>query len=249
MRHVSERCAQARCNDKEYGRKVISAIASVICIAILSCGMLIWTVGAQAQNQNIRFWSGPGGNFDFYILALSWSPTYCAQEGQGRGSAQCQAGRKIGFTVHGLWPQYAAGYPSNCPSSERAVPQATMDGIRDLFPDTGLARYQWRKHGSCSGSDPDSYFRATRQAANKVRIPDKLKNLNGPLSMQAIDIERAFSAANPGLRSDMMRVMCRRGELQEVRVCFDKTVRGFANCGRVERGNCGYSEVVIKPAR
>lgn len=246
MTHVCDHRAVARWDDgRLYGQASILAFL----VALFCFGALFLTAEAQAQNQNVRFWSGPGGNFDFYVLSLSWSPTFCAQEGQDRGSAQCEAGRRIGFTVHGLWPQYSAGYPSNCPAGERAVPRATLDGIRDLFPDSGLARYQWRKHGSCSGADPDSYFRATRQAAGKVRIPDRLKNMSGPLSMQAIDIERAFSAANPGLRSDMMRVMCRRGALQEVRVCFDRDIRGFASCGKVERGNCGFTDVAIKPAR
>lgn len=167
MTHVCDHRAVARWDvGKLHGQANVLAFL----VALFCFGAFFLTAEAQAQNQNVRFWSGPGGSFDFYVLSLSWSPTFCALEGQGRGSAQCEAGHRIGFTVHGLWPQYSAGYPSNCPAGERAVPRATMDGIRDLFPDSGPARYQWRKHGSCSGADPDSCFRATRQAAGKVRI-------------------------------------------------------------------------------
>ena len=31
------------------------------------------------------------GDFDYYVLALSWSPTWCALEGEARNSPQCDA--------------------------------------------------------------------------------------------------------------------------------------------------------------
>ena len=32
------------------------------------------------------------GDFDYYILALSWSPTWCALEGDGRRAPECAEG-------------------------------------------------------------------------------------------------------------------------------------------------------------
>ncbi len=217
----------------------------------LCCAALIAQVPAhgQLQQQQRSFWSSPGGNFDYYVLSLSWSPSFCADKGESRGSAQCAVGRGLGFTVHGLWPQFRYGYPSNCPTANRAVPRNVMDGIQDLFPDESLARYEWRKHGSCTGTDPASYFRDTRNAAQKVRIPEKFKNLKQSITMSGVEIQRAFSAANPGLRPEMMRVACRRGQLQEVRVCFDSRVRGFQECTGLERSDCGFFDVRLEPAR
>lgn len=221
--------------------------ALVFCVIAF---ILTGTAHAQLfQTRVERFSSGSNGAFDYYVLALSWSPSFCAETGEKRGSEQCGIGRNIGFTVHGLWPQLTSGYPSNCPTSEKFVPRNIIDGVRDLFPDEKLARYQWRKHGSCSGLDPASYFKDTRIAARKVRFPDLLRNSRQPVTMQPIDIERAFAAINPGLRPEMMRVMCRRGQLQEVRVCFDKSLRGFIDCGRLQRSDCGFTGVRINPPR
>jgi len=54
------------------------------------------------------------GNSNFYVLSLSWSPSFCEQAGD-RKSAQQQCGeRPFSFVVHGLWPQYEKGFPEFC---------------------------------------------------------------------------------------------------------------------------------------
>src|SRR3979490_1711090 len=62
------------------------------------------------------------GQFDFYVLSLSWSPSFCEEASErgneGRSQAQC-GGRPFSFVVHGLWPQYEHGFPDYC---ERASP-------------------------------------------------------------------------------------------------------------------------------
>ncbi|MFT6169429.1 MAG: ribonuclease T2, partial [Celeribacter sp.] len=35
------------------------------------------------------------GDFDYYVLAMSWSPTWCALEGDDRNSPQCD--RQLGW--------------------------------------------------------------------------------------------------------------------------------------------------------
>ena len=86
---------------------------------------------------------GTPGQFDYYVLALSWSPNYCEVQGERRGSRQCDPGRNLGFVVHGLWPQYERGFPSNC-GTDRFIPRAALDEARGVFPDEGLARHEWR---------------------------------------------------------------------------------------------------------
>jgi hypothetical protein len=92
------------------------------------------------------------GQFDFYVLALSWSPGFC--EISGSRSRQCDPGSGLGFVVHGLWPQNEGGYPSFCEPGGRFAPRAAVEEARGLFPDDNLARYQWRKHGTCTGEAP-----------------------------------------------------------------------------------------------
>ncbi|MCB1968558.1 MAG: ribonuclease, partial [Candidatus Accumulibacter sp.] len=55
-----------------------------------------------------------GSGFDFYVLALSWSPAYCLIEGDRANKQQCAEERDLGFVVHGLWPQFESGYPEFC---------------------------------------------------------------------------------------------------------------------------------------
>ena len=51
------------------------------------------------------------GDFDFYVMALSWSPDYCASNGSN-DPQQCSIGKKLDFVLHGLWPQYESGCAS-----------------------------------------------------------------------------------------------------------------------------------------
>ncbi|WP_238295936.1 ribonuclease T2, partial [Methylobacterium soli] len=214
--------------------------------AIAMAGALLAS-GAQAQDYG-GFGRGGGGEgrgggtpgaFDFYVLALSWSPTYCEIAGARRDDRQCAPGRGLGFVVHGLWPQYERGYPQNCSAVERAPTRQAMEAAGEVYPSEGLARYEWRKHGTCSGLDPAAYFRAAKDARMAVTIPDDFKAAGSDRKAAPIEIARAFVLANRGLRPDMMSVTCARGQLQEVRICFSKDLRGFTPCPEVARGNSG----------
>lgn len=202
--------------------------------------------GAQAQGYGR---GGTPGDFDFYVLALSWSPSYCETAGARRDDGQCRPGRGLGFVVHGLWPQYTRGYPSDCSAVERAPTRQAMEVAGRVYPSEGLARHEWRKHGTCSGLDPAAYFRAALQAREAVTIPEAFRAPAADLRTAPIDIARRFVAANQGLRPDMMAVTCSRDRLQEVRICFARDLRGFAPCPEVARGNCRAGEIALDAAR
>lgn len=204
---------------------------------------------AAAQGRSER--GGVPGEFDFYVLALSWSPGFCELEGDGRGRdrEQCAPGARLGFVVHGLWPQNERGFPSDCGPAGRTPSRIAMEQAAGLFPSEGLARHEWRKHGTCSGSSPSDYFADVRRARDKVVIPPALQKSERDQSWTAIDLERAFVAANPGLRTDMMSIACRRGVLQEVRICFSKDLRGFRTCEEVDRSGCRTREITVNAIR
>ncbi|UHC13773.1 ribonuclease T2 [Methylobacterium currus] len=220
-------------------RALVGAVLATALAATAAAGP------AAAQGRG----GGEPGVFDFYVLALSWSPTYCALTGERRNDQQCEAGRNPGFVVHGLWPQYERGFPSECGAYPRSPSRPAMAEAEGVFPSEGLARHEWRQHGTCSGLDPAAYFRATRRAREAVTIPPALAKPADDLRAAPIDIARQFVAANPGLRPDMMSVTCKAGRLEEVRICLSKDLRGFTPCPEVARQNCRAGEVTVGTGR
>ncbi len=200
---------------------------------------------AQFNSQR----GGTPGSFDFYVLALSWSSGFCETTGDRQGKRQCEAGSNIGFTVHGLWPQYERGFPSECGFAERSPSQIALQKAVGVFPDIGLARYEWRKHGTCSGLSPGEYFDAVKFARDRVVIPSNFQTPKTEQRWSPTEITRAFTSGNRGLRADMMAVGCKRGVLEEVRVCFEKDLRNFKTCPDVARQGCRSGDVTIPPVR
>jgi len=216
--------------------------AVFVALALLAAGL-----PAASQPRETR--GAAMGDFDFYVLALSWSATWCAITGERRGAKQCDPGRNPGFVVHGLWPQHERGYPAFCTPEGRNPSRRAMDIAEDVLPDSGLARHQWRKHGTCSGLPPEGYFSATAAARRKVRIPAALEAPRETSRFAPLEIERAFAEANPGLRPEMMAVTCERGMLEEVRICLTRDLRAFRPCPEVDRDSCRTREISVPPSR
>ena len=179
-----------------------------------------------------------GTGFDFYVLALSWSPSYCEAEGAEANRQQCGSGRGLGFVVHGLWPQFERGYPEFCASREPdRVPDPLVRRYIDLIPSAGLIGHQWRKHGSCSGLSQADYLAATRLASRRVAIPAAYADGKGPGRVDPDRVEAAFLSANPGLQSEGVAVTCTQGLVREVRICMTSDL-SFRGCPEIDRGGC-----------
>ncbi len=186
--------------------------------------------------------------FDFYVLALSWSPTYCALEGERANRTQCEEIRPDGFVVHGLWPQFEKGWPEFCPSDEpERVPDVIVGQMIDLMPSGGLVGHQWRKHGSCSGLTQRAYFEAVRTAFAAVVVPNQFNALDGSLELSAQDAETAFIEVNPGLSGDSIAISCSGGLLREVRICLNAESQ-FRPCPEVDQRGCQARNLTL-PAR
>ena len=158
------------------------------------------------------------GAFDYYILSLSWSPSWCALEGDARGARQCADGRGLGWVLHGLWPQYEAGWPSYCRTGARDPSRRTTRQMADIMGSSGAAWYQWKKHGRCSGLSPEAYFDAARRAYDSVVRPEALRRLKRPVRLSARLVEEAFLAVNPQLSAGQITITCKGGRIQEARI-------------------------------
>ncbi|MFW2544539.1 ribonuclease T2 family protein [Primorskyibacter sp. 2E107] len=186
------------------------------------------------------------GAFDYYVLSLSWSPTWCALEGEERGSPQCDAEADFGWVMHGLWPQNHRGWPSYCRSDARQPSRALTASMADIMGTPGLAWYQWNKHGICSGLDGDAYFALARQAYEGVTRPAVFRQLEKAVTLPASLVEEAFLKANPDLEQDMLTITCKAGRIQEARLCLSKDLKPVP-CGRDVVKDCTLKDALFAP--
>jgi ribonuclease T2 len=202
--------------------------------------------GAQPSPPPASAGTVAPGDFDFYLLTLSWSPGFCDSGGAAKSPDQCRVGSKLGFVVHGLWPQFQHGYPSDCDPS-RPVSRAALQETAGVFPSEGLARYEWRKHGTCTGLSPEAFFASVKRARDSIVIPDGFESPRERQTVSPLAILRAFAAVNPGLKPETMAVGCKRGELEDVRLCLSKDLRQFVSCPEVARSTCRSQAIAVAP--
>ena len=234
---------------RKHGLDFGLALSRSLAAAFLA-GLLVLSSWSAVLAQSGERRGASPGDFDFYVFALSWSPGFCsAGGGDDKGRDQCRAGADLGFVVHGLWPQGERGFPTECNPANRTPSRIALDTAAGVYPDEGLARYQWRKHGTCSGKSPTDYFGEVRAARDRVVVPPAFLAAKQKQTWTAPDIERAFVASNPGLRADMVSVACRGEVLQEVRICFSKDMRSFQSCPEVDRRGCRTRQITVPPMR
>ena len=192
------------------------------------------------------------GVFDYYVLALSWSPTYCETVGRQRKDAQCDGRRPYAFVLHGLWPQYRKGWPEHCRTAQKPwVPKALISAMLDIMPSPQLVIHEYKKHGTCSGLTPEAYYAASRKAFESIKIPARYLAPNRHVTVSPHQIELDFIKTNAALTREMIAIACGRGKrLREVRICFSKDLEPRA-CGVNEdqRRLCRLDKVVMPPVR
>ncbi len=217
-------------------------------VALVALWLTPQTATAQDARQNAP------GQFDFYVLSLSWSPSFCAEaaerDGGGGGRAagpQCGA-RPYSFVVHGLWPQYDKGFPEYCTVPSPRLYRGIVAAMLDLMPAPHLIFNEWDKHGTCSGLGPQAYFETVRKARAAVKIPPDYIDLKEPLTVAPGAVEDAFIKANPGLGADAIAIECDRKRLTEVRLCLTKELK-FRDCAEIAKRSCRRDQLLMPPVR
>ena len=208
-------------------------------LTILVAVLGLWLHPALAEGER-------AGDFDYYVLSLSWSPNWCAAEGDARGSPP--SARRAGWVVHGLWPQFEEGWPSYCRTTARDPSRRETAAMADVMGDGGNAWHQWQKHGRCSGLSAQDYFAAVRAAYRTVSPPEVFTRIDRAFRLPASVVEEAFLEANPGWTADMLTITCRDGRIQEARLCL---TRGLAprRCGADVVRDCTLRDAVLEPLR
>ena len=221
-----------------------SGLLSRLLISLALVVIVAGTALAQDRRQNSP------GQFDFYVLALSWSPSFCeaAAERGNSGRSQVQCSRPYSFVVHGLWPQYERGFPEYCQRPAPRLDRNIMTSMLDLMPAPGLIFNEWDKHGTCSGLGARAYFENVRKARATVKIPEEFLQLSEEKAIAPGDLEAAFIKVNPGLSPSAISVICTSRRLSEVRICMSKDMQ-FRPCEEIDRRACRRDEVVMPPVR
>jgi ribonuclease T2 len=220
-------------------------VRSVGCVAFALSLMAAGIGHAAAQDRR----QNEPGQFDFYVLSLSWSPSFCEASGERGTPPQQQCGaRPYSFVVHGLWPQYENGFPEFCRQPAPRLNRNIVSSMLDLMPAPRLIFNEWDKHGTCSGLSPNAFFETVRKARAVVKIPEPYLSPSAPLTVSPEEVEEAFVNANPGLTRDAITVTCDSRRLGEVRICMGKDLR-FRSCPEIDARVCRRDQVVMPPVR
>ena len=207
---------------------------------LIAVGLLLTSTPGQARNRNA---SAEPGDFDFFLLSLSVAPSFCALSPANQAKSECRTLTAADFqhtplTVHGLWPNRAGvsvnRQPQDCAGPPLdALPESLQAELRRFMPaGPGLARYEWRKHGACSGLAPEAYFTAlthlAQQANDTISVAMHDRGMFGHV-VRIADLLAAVATRDPALAGAIV-VDCRfpRGGgqalIDEIRVTLSKNL-------------------------
>ncbi len=226
-----------------------------VLLTALAAASVLATTPVQARRAEFgRSDAGVAGNFDYYLLSLSVAPSFCALSPANAAKRECRTltaddVRQTPLTIHGLWPNRARlsvnRQPQDCDGPPLQLSRDVEAELRRYMPaGPGLARYEWRKHGTCSGLSSDSYFGAEARlarAANEVIGP----SVRPGGTLQVDELLRSVGATDPALAAAIV-VDCRtpRGGggalVEEIRITLSKELRPIpaASVGLGQNSGC-----------
>jgi len=205
--------------------------------------------------------------FDFYLLALTMHPAFCA-DGNAR-LPECRAQGPRPLVIHGLWPERVTPrtYPQDCPADALDLEASLEQELTEWMPGmaANLHEHEWRKHGGCSGLDDDEYFRRSIDLARGLdaALRAKLTTLAGR-ETTATELRETADLFQPGI-AETFTLHCRKlrgappGErerpyLVEIRQCVDNDGPDGApgtllDCASVQRRDqgCGAAFNIAGP--
>jgi ribonuclease T2 len=190
-------------------------------VAILVLALVVAAAGYSKHHHSKAATQGTPGAFDYYVLALSWSPEFCYSHPD---KPECRSGHH-GFVAHGLWPQYVDGYPEHCSTAPGLLNPSEM---ADIMPDAWLVDHEWTTHGTCSGLDAEAYFQLLRRAFTSIKVPDRFRAPRENFSLPPQEVKREFVQANPRFTTEELTVSCGNNYLTAVSFCMSKDLKPTA---------------------
>ena len=124
------------------------------------------------------------------LLALSWHNAFCETHRykkeckRGLGSLIRSKARDKSFVLHGLWPQPRSNVYCRVSDNEKYLDKnkkwhklknlqlssSTKDALKAVMPgfSSNLHKHEWIKHGTCHGTDADTYFKTAASLVHQV---------------------------------------------------------------------------------
>lgn len=123
-----------------------------------------------------------------YLLALSWQPGFCSGN---RNKRECRNARNSdisasAFSLHGLWPQPRSNVYCGVSSKDKTIDKrsrwdrlkalklsrSTKNALQQAMPGfaSNLQRHEWIKHGTCYGTDADTYYRDSMRLQSELNL-------------------------------------------------------------------------------
>jgi ribonuclease T2 len=230
--------------------------------------------GGQALARDRR--QNEPGNFAFYLLTLSWSPSFCASTERAAPANSDDRGRATRADQHpgegaGDQPRPSAWRRSRdeqCgeqhsfvvhglwPQYERGFPEfcqipaprLSRKIVSSMLDLMPSPQLIFREWDRhCSGLPARAYFDNIRRARASVKIPEQYLGLRAPLTVTPTDVKDAFIKANPGLTRESISVACDAQRLSEVRICMSKEFE-FQDCPEVAQRSCRRDKLVMPPS-
>jgi ribonuclease T2 len=219
--------------------------AAIIWVTLLTVAALA-AVSVQARHHHSNAGHpGTAGKFDYYLLSLSWAPTYCLTHSDD--GDEC-ASKGYRFVLHGLWPQYeGGGYPEQCQTDHELSDDAAAKG-GSIYPSPRLMSHEWQTHGTCSGLSALEYFRTADRSTASLRIPVEFDAPRADSMLSAPQIVDLFRKSNPSMPDGSMTLACSRASMSEIRVCLTRDLAP-RTCGQGVRTSCPDAPLRIPASR
>jgi ribonuclease T2 len=212
----------------------------------------------HAQPETSRTAASRPGAF---VLALSWQPAFCEVN---RRKAECrdqtpQRPDASRFSLHGLWPQPRENAYCGVDGRTRRLDQqgdwsalpvpdlqpATRERLASLMPGmrSGLDRHEWFSHGTCYGTDADTYFRQAMALTDQINA-SPIRTLfadNRGRHLSSRQIRATFDVAFGHGAGDRVRLVCDDGMINELRLSLKGAISEESRIGPLMRAGVPLS--------
>ena len=157
------------------------------------------------------------------LLALSWQNAFCQTHQKKKECRNIKPNSYTAthFTLHGLWPQPRS--KQNCKGKRKVyLDKPLYLELLSVMPAAkgGLQHHEWKKHGTCYGTDQAEYFEDSilliKQFNNSAVQNLFAKNIGKTITKE--QVMRAFDNSYGKGSGRKVKMMCNKGMISELQI-------------------------------